>query len=174
MLLIKNLWTDAGLTNGAVGTVKYIIYDKEGPPMLSKFVICHFEDYEGQSYLSDEEKYVPILPHEHHFYKIKESCLRKLIPLKLGYAISIHSSQGATLESVIVNLGIMEFATGLTYIAPTRVRRIENLYFDPMPNLPRFRSMAKTTVFGERRKQDEREKASNAKYVAKVNENNQQ
>ena len=61
-----------------------------------------------------------------------------------------------------------EFATGLTYVAPTRVRRIENLYFDPMPSLPRLRSMAKTKVFAERRKQDEREKASDAKYVAEA------
>ena len=50
----------------------------------------------------------------------------------------------------------------------TRVRRIENLYFDPMPSLPRLRSMAKTKVFAERRKQDEREKASDAKYVAEA------
>ena len=29
VLLTKNLWTDAGLTNGVVVTVKYIIYDKK-------------------------------------------------------------------------------------------------------------------------------------------------
>ena len=32
--------------------------------------------------------------------------------------------------------------------------------------------MAKTKIFAERRKQDEREKASDAKYVAKANEKN--
>ena len=72
----------------------------------------------------------------HHFYKQKESCVRQMLPLKPGYAIPIHSSQGATLESVIVNLRNREFATGRTYVALTQVRRIENLYFDPMPNLP--------------------------------------
>ena len=64
---------------------------------------------------------------KNHFYKIKKSCLRKMILLKPGYAISIHSSQGVTLESVIVNLGNREFATGVTYLAPTGVQRIENL-----------------------------------------------
>ena len=96
-----------------------------------------------------------------------------MIPLKPSYAISIHSSQGATLNFVIVNLGNREFATGLTYVAPTRVRKIENLYFDPMPTYPRLKSMAKTKIFAERRKQDEREKASDAKYVAQANEKNQ-
>ena len=68
-----------------------------------------------------------------------------------------------------MNLGKREFATGLTYVAPTRVRRIENLYFDPMPTFPRLKSMAKTKVFAERRKQDERERTSDAKYVAEAN-----
>ena len=173
VLLTKNLWTDAGLTNGAVGTVKYLIYDKDPPPAQPKFVICHFESYIGPSYLGNEPKCVPIVPQEHHFFKQKEACLRQMIPLKPGYAISIHSSQGATLAYVIVNLGNREFATGLTYVAPTRVRRIENLYFDPMPTYPRLKSMAKTKIFAERRKQDEREKASDAKYVAQANEKNQ-
>ena len=91
-----------------------------------------------------------------------------MIPLKPGSAISIHSSQGAT-QNVIVNLGNREFATGLTYVAPTRVRKIENLYFDPMPTFPRLKSMGKTKVFAERRKQDERERTSDAKYVAEAN-----
>ena len=100
-----------------------------------------------------------------------------MLPLKPGYAISIHSSQGMTLESVIVDLSPREFAAGLTYVAPTRVRRIEDLYFDPMYNPSRFYSMAKTKVFKERRKQDEREKISDEKYAEKArkkNENQQQ
>ena len=96
-----------------------------------------------------------------------------MLPLKPGYAISIHSRQVATLETVIVNLGNREFATGCTYVAPIPVPRIENLYFDPMPSLPRLRSMAKTKVFAERRKQDEREKASDAKYVAEAQKKKQ-
>ena len=42
-----------------------------------------------------------------------------------------------------------------------------------MPTYPRLKSMAKTKIFAERRKQDEREKASDAKYVAQANEKNQ-
>ena len=123
-------------------------------------VICHFPLYIGPSYIEDEPKCVPIVIQESHFNKNKELCIRKMLPLKPGYGISIHSSQGATLESVIVNLGPREFATGLTYVAPSRVRKIENLYFDPMPHHGRFTGMAKSKVFAQRRKQDEREKIS--------------
>ena len=68
-----------------------------------------------------------------------------------------------------MNLGKRDFATGLTYVTPMRVLKIENLYFDPMPTFSRLKSMGKTKVFAERRKQDERERASDAKYVAKAN-----
>ena len=175
VLLTRNLWIEAGLTNGAVGTVKYIIYDKDLPPAPPKFVICHFEHYKGPSYLKNEPKCVPILLHEHGFYKQKVWCTRQMIPLKPGYAISIHSSQGATLDSVIVNLGNREFAAGLTYVAPTRVRSIENLYFEPM-NIhthARLCAMAKTKIFAARKKQDEREKISDERYVAEANKNKQ-
>ena len=83
------------------------------------------------------------------------------------------SSQGAILENVIVNLGLREFAAGLTYVAPTRVRRIENLYFDPMPTHPRLKAMAKTKIFAARKKQDERERLSDEKYVAEANKDKQ-
>ena len=82
VLLTKNLWTEAGLTNGAVGTVKYIIYDNDLPPKQPKFVLCHFEDYKGPSYLAEEEKLVPIVPHEHHFIKQKKPCYREMIHCK--------------------------------------------------------------------------------------------
>ena len=95
--------------------------------------------------------------------------------LKPRYAISIHSSQGATFDNVIVNLGSREFAAGLTYVAPTRVRSIENLYFEPM-NIhthARLCAMAKTKIFAARKKQDEREKISDEKYVAEANKKKQ-
>ena len=100
--------------------------------------------------------------------------MRRMLPLKPGYAISIHSSQGAELDSVIVNLGPREFAAGLVYVAPTRVRKIQNLYFDPMPTYSRISSMRKTKVFAQRIKQDERERISDARYAALAKEKMQQ
>ena len=172
ILLTTNLWQEAGLTNGAVGTVMYIIYAKnEAPEKLPIMVICKFDQYIGPSYLENEEKCVPIFPIERHWTnKNKEDCMRKMLSLKPGYAISIHSSQGGTLENVIVNLGKREFATGLTYVAPSRVKKIQNLYFDPMPNFSRFISMRKTSIFKQRLLQDKRERASDARYVAMARE----
>ena len=42
-----------------------------------------------------------------------------------------------------------------------------------MPTFSRLKSISKTKVFAERRKQDERERASDAMYVAEANKKNQ-
>ena len=97
VLLTRNLWSEAGLTNGARGEVKYIIYPEDWNGKDLPMVICHFPSYIGPSYLEDEPKCVPIVIQESHFNKNKQLCIRKMLPLKPGYAISIHSSQGMTL-----------------------------------------------------------------------------
>ena len=45
VMLTRNLWTDAGLCNGAIGTVKHIVHTNDGlPPGLPVAVIVQFDD----------------------------------------------------------------------------------------------------------------------------------
>lgn len=48
-------------------------------------------------------------------------------PIKLGYAITAHKSQGMTLESAIVDLGGNFNECGLTYVVISRVKSLDNL-----------------------------------------------
>lgn len=52
------------------------------------------------------------------------------IPLKLAYAVTIHKSQGLTLDFVEVKLGNGCFASGQLYTALSRCRSIKNLRID--------------------------------------------
>jgi ATP-dependent DNA helicase PIF1 len=50
------------------------------------------------------------------------SCVRLAFPLKLAWSLTIHKSQGASLDHVIVDLTPTIFADGQTYVALSRVR----------------------------------------------------
>ena len=61
VMLTMNLWTDAGLCNGASGTVLYFIYaTNEQPPDLPIAVVVKFNDYRGPSISDDIPGCVPI------------------------------------------------------------------------------------------------------------------
>lgn len=77
---------------------------------------------------------------EQYSYKVKEESLEKSsvgefeqIPLKLAYAVTIHKSQGLTLDEAIVDFsggGVARsgtFTEGQAYVALSRVRSFENL-----------------------------------------------
>lgn len=59
---------------------------------------------------------------------------RVQLPFKLGYAVTIHSSQGMTLDKAVIDLGKKIFSQAQVYVALSRVRRLKGVYlldFDP-------------------------------------------
>jgi ATP-dependent DNA helicase PIF1 len=53
---------------------------------------------------------------------------REQIPLKIAYAITIHKSQGASIDTALVDIGKSTFEYGQAYTALSRVRSIEGLH----------------------------------------------
>jgi ATP-dependent DNA helicase PIF1 len=130
--LTSNLWTEAGLTNGAVGVVHSIIYaENTSPPALPVAIIATFQDYIGPSLVPDAPpgtpKLVPICPVKRDWFSNKTHCSRTMLPMILGYALSIHKLQGSTCEKVILNPGLTEFAAGLLLVGATRTKSFKGL-----------------------------------------------
>lgn len=56
-------------------------------------------------------------------------------PLKLGWALTIHKSQGLTLNNIYLDIGSGTFDSGQIYVALSRVRNMDNIYLkQPVTN----------------------------------------
>ena len=168
--LTANLWTKAGLTNGAKGIVRGIIYAPNSkPPDLPLCLIVTFEKYYGPPFIDSLPKSVPICPIRREWYSQDKSLSRTMLPLILGYALSIHKLQGETLEKVILNIGDREFQTGLTFVGASRVKSFEGLAFKPFPNYERFKQISNSTTLNKRISEEERLQVLHNKTLCKYN-----
>jgi ATP-dependent exoDNAse (exonuclease V) alpha subunit len=79
---------------------------------------------------ADGQAMVSILRSRRDYVYKSVSCERVQFPLAVAYAITVHKSQGATLEKVTLNIADKEFQAGLTYVALSRVKSIQGLMFD--------------------------------------------
>lgn len=100
-----------GIYNGSVGTVTRLLKDE---------VHVKFDSVDK----SDDF----VIAYTKHFHE--HNC--NTIPLQLGWALSIHKSQGKTLDRVIVTLTHQQsiFAEGQAYVAISRCKSIESLYIN--------------------------------------------
>ena len=108
VMCIANLDTNIGIVNGSTGIVRQFI---------NGFPEVQFKN--GVT--------LPMTPHSWKSETIPGFELKQ-IPLILAYAITIHKSQGATLDCAEIDIGGGIFADGQTYVAISRVKTIDNLY----------------------------------------------
>lgn len=59
--------------------------------------------------------------------KVVSACFQQL-PIKHGWAVSIHKSQGMTLDGVAIDVGAGCFSHGQLYVALSRVKNLENIH----------------------------------------------
>lgn len=77
------------------------------------------------------------------------------MPLKLAWALTIHKSQGLTLKKAWVDLGDSENSLGMTYVALSRVKKLEDLVVEPM-TLERLQAAKKSQNLHYRLREEER------------------
>ena len=169
VVLKSKLWQEAGLVNGAEGVVKRILYKPgRAPPQLPDCVLVHFEHYEGPSLIESEPKLIPITPVTATWTHYKEDCSRTQIPCVPGDATTIHVTQGDTLDKAIINLGVKEFACGISYTGISRVRSMKDLIFYPeAPTKWRMKFMD-NKPYREKKYEDERLERLEEKFLNEV------
>ena len=117
VMLLCNLDMESGLANGSLGTVVQMGKGgDEGGPVV-KFV-------NGETRT--------ISPHTWNFKSAEmEIGERAQLPLRVAYAISIHKSQGMTLDKIRVHLGDC-FADGQAYVALSRAKTLDGVFIESL------------------------------------------
>ena len=109
VMLLINKDLEAGQVNGSRGVITE--FTTEGHPVVQ---FLHGAP-------------VVVGPHEW----VSNECphlARTQIPLRVAYAVTIHKSQGATLDCALIDIGTSTFEYGQAYVALSRVRNLDSLY----------------------------------------------
>ena len=153
VMLRANLWVAKGLVNGSIGHVMHIIYSENGPPSLPSVVICNFPGYTGPSFLPDHPHSFPIVPIQRIWHDKSTVCSRTALPLSLAWALTIHKSQGLTLPQAAVDIGDHEVSAGISFVALSRVRRLENLVLSAF-SMDRLISLSRNQQIRDRKAEE--------------------
>ena len=135
VILIRNIDTESGLFNGALGTVTgflppstplptsvLVLFDNKD---LRKLAQQKHPRFNGAFPIERFESRFPINPRRGN--KFVEAT-RLQFPLKVAFSLTIHKCQGQTLDAVVVSLKGY-FGPGQAYVAMSRCKTLEGLHF---------------------------------------------
>jgi len=185
VLLTNNLWVQAGLMNGAMGTVRGFVWPKGAEPGSKEkklsaplFVVVEFDDVrlkgvhgEERTFFPgepDKQKWVPI-PMSSATSTMDETMSRHQFPLVLAWAITHWKAQGMTLAQARVRLGTKCAAMhGVGFVALTRVRHPTHMVFEEdLPDWEVFQGVRETATFHRRRRFELRLEARASRTIRK-------
>ena len=141
VMLLYNLNHEAGLVNGSRGVV---VDFKKAEPDDAKALIKRDETLMPVvEFKSGDRRTI-----DYNTWEVQDfpGVLRKQIPLKLAYAVTIHKAQGATLDCALIDVGDRTFEYGQAYVALSRCKDIESLYVHDL-DAAAFRANPKVKEF---------------------------
>ena len=112
------------MVNGANGTIKDIIYGKNYQKNdLPDAIFIEFDYYTSPKFFSENDfryRWIPIDALD--IYNPNHGTNRIQYSIRLSYALTIHKSQGQTIDKAVIDLGKTERSLGLTYVALYRLK----------------------------------------------------
>ena len=132
VMLLRNLYTEQGLVNGAMGVVEdFEINSETGHPTV---VYVKFNDPSiGQLIqLQNHSNAIAIeMICQEYMYKGR-FITREQFPLMPCWACTVHKVQGISLDKAVLSIGKEIFDCGQTYVALSRIRTLAGLYIEKL------------------------------------------
>ena len=155
--LVTNLWKRNGLTNGTSGVIKDIIYKENRENNdLPVAIIIHFPCYTGPQFFNDSDKHNWVPINKISAFNMSSKATRTNYPLKLGYATTIHKSQGSTLSKGVVDFGKSERNLGSSFVALSRFKRFDSFLLEAHSFERITKDILKSTMLKPRQLEEER------------------
>lgn len=114
-----------------------------------------FDGYDGPS-LDDDDPIVPVLRSRREFYRGAMRCARTQFPVTTAFAITVHKSQGITVDRAVLDISTRDFVTGLSYVAVSRVKKLAGVLFERPFDFERFKMSRESQTMKARN--DDRER----------------
>ena len=125
---LKNIDVKLGVVNGATGHITEIIwphfrreqaYEEDVPSIKINF---------GTDGVHTIHPHSVQFPAKYSYGTIE----RRMLPLILSWATTVHKMQGLTVDHAVVYLGKKKFAEGQAYVALSRVKSLEGLQIEEL------------------------------------------
>lgn len=134
VMLRRNISVSDGLVNGAMGIVKKFKWPalrrnqlEEGE--LPESVLVKFDDDTIGSRIKDADGCIAVPPVTATYQATRGygDVERRMLPLILSWAVTVHKLQGTTLDKAVIDLGKKVFAKGQIYVALSRVQTLDGI-----------------------------------------------
>ena len=96
-------------------------------------IIVQFDDYAGEELIPNHPKCIPLVPFKAQTLYRGKMRWRCQFPIRLSWAMTVHKSQGLTLEQAVIDIGKKDIGIGMTYVALSRLKGIQGLFFTSKP-----------------------------------------
>ncbi|KAI5725051.1 hypothetical protein M8J77_010340 [Diaphorina citri] len=124
IMLRRNIDLTLGLVNGAIGTVRKVIFDIDNCSLIRRLQVQfnHGLVYDLERVSTKFEVLPRVFDHREQF------------AICLAYAITIYKSQGLGLDNALIDIGSSTFTCGQAYVAFSRLKTLSGVHlinFDP-------------------------------------------
>jgi ATP-dependent DNA helicase PIF1 len=140
-MLTQNIWVELGLVNGTTGTVEDVVWKEQADITKDQpQALTAADGYNGPALYTQQDggKVTPVFSILREWEGARGSCSRHQFPVTLALALTMHKSQGLTLNRVVLDIKDKDNTARLTYVAVSRVKKLSGILFDCGFNQERF------------------------------------